>query len=179
MPDPFISTTDLVDKLGRGTVGDPAMVIATDAACDIVRTYAERAFNADTSTLTLDGTGTDCLLLPELPVNGAGTVSVGGSVITDYTLNNNGLLFRGSAGSDPRPVWPLGRQNVVVTYDHGYADDDIPRDVRVVALALAERIAVQGPATEESIGTVSIRYGMNATDLTDGEKAILYKYRAR
>jgi hypothetical protein len=53
-------------------------------------------------------------------VTAAGTVLVSGTAVTDYTLNGNGILFRGSAGLDPRPVWPSGRQNVAVTYDHGY-----------------------------------------------------------
>jgi hypothetical protein len=64
MADPFIAPQDLVDYLGRGTITDPGMLIATDAACDTVRTIAERTFNQSTSTVTLDGTGTDALLLP-------------------------------------------------------------------------------------------------------------------
>lgn len=184
MPDPFISTTDLVNYLGRGTAGDPGLIIATDAACDICRTLAEQSFNAATSTVTLDGTGTDALLLPELPVGGAGTVTVAGGTITDYVVGANGVLFRKASSTDVDYVdevrtltWPVGRQNIVVTYDHGYADDDLPRDVRMVALSIASRLAVQGPAVQEAIGDTSIRYGVNATDLTNGEKAILRKYR--
>jgi hypothetical protein len=84
MADPFIAPQDLVDYLGRGTITDPGMIIATDAACDTVRTIAEQTFNQSTSTVTLDGTGTDALLLPELPVTSAGTVTVAGGTITDY-----------------------------------------------------------------------------------------------
>jgi hypothetical protein len=87
MPDPFIAPQDLVDYLGRGTITDPGMIIATDAACDTVRTIAEQTFNQSTSTVTLDGTGTDALLLPELPVTSAGTVTVAGGTITDYVVN--------------------------------------------------------------------------------------------
>lgn len=178
MPDPFISVQDLIDYLGRGGTADPGMLIATDSACDTVRTIAERDFNQVIGgTAVLDGSGTDCLLLPHLPVTAAGTVTVNGGTITDYVLNGNGMLFRGTAGIDPRPVWPLGRQNVRVTYDHGYADQDIPRDVRMVALSLASRLVVQGPAVEENIGTVSIKYAGPPMDLTNSEKAILRKYR--
>jgi hypothetical protein len=76
MPDPFISPQDIVDYLGRGGTADPGMLIATDAACDIVRTLAERDFNAGTATITLDGTGTDALLIPNryLPAT-VGTVT--------------------------------------------------------------------------------------------------------
>ena len=98
--DPFISTSDVVDYIGRGGTADPGMLIAVDAACDIVRDIAEQNFNADTSTITLDGTGTDALLLPEFPVAAAGTVVVAGGTVTDYVLSDNGILFRKQTGTD-------------------------------------------------------------------------------
>jgi hypothetical protein len=177
MPDPFISTQDLVDYLGRGTATDPGMVIVTDAACDIVRSLSEQTFNQATSTVVMDGSGTDALLLPELPVTAAGTVVLNGGTVTDYVLNGNGILYRGTAGVDPRTVWPMGRQNVRVTYDHGYQTIDLPRDVRMVALNIASRLAVQGVALEEQVGAVRMKYATAASDLTNGEKAILAKYR--
>lgn len=177
MPDPFISAQDLTDYLGRDVSADDGAIIALDAACDTVRAVAERQFNRGTTTYVLDGTGTDALLLPELPVNSAGTVTVNGGTVTDYVLNGNGILFRGTAGCDPRPTWPMGRQNIVVTVDHGYASVDLPRDVRMVALSVAARIIVQGVAVEESLGTRRIKYAGPALDLTKGEAAILRKYR--
>jgi hypothetical protein len=71
----------------------------------------------------------------------------------------------------------MGRQNVTVTYDHGYLDADLPRDVRMVALSVASRIAVQGVAVEESIGAVSIKYAAPALELTPNELRVLRKYR--
>lgn len=177
MPDPFISAQDIVDYLGRGGTADPGMIIAADAACDMVRTISEQSFNQATSTVTLDGSGTDALLLPELPVSAAGTVLVNGGTVTDYVLNGNGILFRGTAGPGLRSVWPAGRQNIQVTYDHGYAEADLPRDVRMVALSIASRLVVQGPSLEENIGAVRIKYAVAASDLTNGEKLILGKYR--
>jgi hypothetical protein len=188
MADPFIDRQDLSDYLGRDVTADSGGLIAVDAACDICRSLAEQTFNQATSTVTLDGTGTDALLLPERPVSAAGTVTVSGTAVTDYVLNGNGMLIRKVTDPTsvdwwtdqpflPAPKWPAGRQNVVVTYDHGYASDDLPRDIRMVALAIASRLIVQGPALQEQNGQVSVRYGINATDLTNGEKAILTKYR--
>jgi hypothetical protein len=179
MPDPFITLQDLTDYLGRDVTADDGAVIALDAACDIVRTVTERQFNAGTTTFTLDGTGTDALLLPELPVTAAGTVLVDGTAIEDgYALNSNGILFRGSAGADPRSVWPSGRQNITVTAEHGYSTVDLPRDVKMVALQIASRLVVQGVAMEESVGSVSVKYAVASTDLTAGEKIILRKYKS-
>jgi hypothetical protein len=184
MADPFIAPQDLVDYLGRGTITDPGMLIATDAACDICRDIAGQTFNLETSTVTLDGTGTDALLLPELPVTAAGTVTVAGSAVTDFVLNGNGILFRKTSGTDVdytnacrTLIWPEGRQNITVTYQHGYADADLPRSVRMVALAIASRLVVQGVAVEESNGPVSVKYANAATDLTAGELRILQRYR--
>lgn len=187
MPDPFITEQDLVDYLGRGSTSDPGMLIAVDAACDICRDIAGgQEFNAGTSTITVDGTGTDAILLPQFPVTSAGTVTVNGGTVTDYVLSDNAILLRKTpvtAGSSsyysdcvPPIVWPSGRQNVGVTYVHGYTDDTFPRSVRMVALAIASRLVVQGPALEETVGSVRVKYAAAATDLTNGEKAILRRY---
>lgn len=175
MPDPFISQQDVVDYIGRGGTADPGMLIAVDAACDICRSVAEQSFNRGTATASFDGTGTDVLILPERPVNSAGTITVNGTAEADYMATDDGLLLRGTAGGFPRPVWPLGRQNITITYDYGY--DEIPRDVRMVALSIASRLVIQGPAKRESIGDVTVDYATAATDLTAGERLILTKYR--
>jgi hypothetical protein len=156
---------------------DAGALAAVDAACDICRDVAEQQFNRGTATVRLDGTGTDALLLKQLPVLNAGTVTVNGGTITDYVVDDNGILLRGTAGSDPRPVWPSGRRNVAVTYEHGYDNADIPRSVRIVALSIASRLIVQGPASEEQVGDVRIKYAAASTDLTTGEKLILGKYK--
>ena len=177
--DPFISVQDLIDHLGRGGTADQGLVQAADAACDVCRTVAEQTFNRIVGgTVILDGTGTDALLLPERPATAAGTVTIDGGTITDYVLRNDGVLIRKTSGSSHRTVtWPDGRQNVTVVYDHGYVDADMPRDIRMVALSIASRIAVQGPAKSEAIGNVNVTYAVASTELTTGELMILRKYR--
>lgn len=188
MPDPFITGQDVVDLLGRGDPADPGLVIVTDAACDMVRTYTEQQINAGTTTETYDGTGTDALLLPQYPVTAAGTVLVNGGTVTDYVLDaRKGAVIRkradpGSAwwdGARSFPMlWPRGRQNVTVTFEHGYAVDNVPQDIRMVALAAATRMFVQGPRLQETIGRqVAVVYAGAATDFTAGERIILGKYR--
>lgn len=176
MPTPFISRQDLSDYLGRDVTADDGALIAVDAACDTVRTLTEQSFNQATGTAVLDGTGTDALVLPERPVSGAGTVTVDGGTVTDFALADNGVLIR-KADDCTTLVWPAGRQNVVVTYDHGYADEELPRDIRMVALTLAARLIVQGVAQYEVQGQNQIRYAVASTDLTNGERAILRKHR--
>ena len=174
MADPFITTTDLGDYIGIDVSADAGALIAIDAACDICRDVADQTFNLGTATVTLDGTGTDMLLLPRLPVVSAGTVNVSGTAVTDYAVDSDrGVLVRTTSPC----VWTAGRQNVEVTYVHGYPDADLPRSVRMVALTIASRLVIQGVAQYETVGDVQMRYGVNATDLTDGERRILRKYR--
>jgi hypothetical protein len=142
-------------------------------------------------------------LLPELPVTAAGTVVVNGGTVTDYVLADNGRLIRTSGTSAttdwwnsewgwfpfsntgftspsydrrlfPTSTWPLGRQNVAVTYDHGGA---VPSSVRMVALSLASRLVVQGVAVQEQVGGDSVRYAGPAMDLSANELRILRKHR--
>lgn len=180
MPDPFITTQDIVDYVGRGGTADAAMIMAADAACDIVRDYTGQEFNRGTTTIALDGTGTDALVLPQTPVNAAGTLLVNGGTITDYVLSDNGCLFRGTAGVLSNGYyWPAGRQNIRVTYDHGYDTANLPRSVRRIALEVAARTVIQGPMIEEYIGPVRARYAAASTELTATERLILDKYRRR
>jgi hypothetical protein len=165
MPDPFITTEDLSDYIGRDVSADDGAVIAIDAACDICRDVAGVDFNA--------------LVLPTQPVSSVSGVMVAGAAVTDYTLASNGVLLRGSAGAYPRPVWPAGRQNVTGTAVTGYSSADLPRSVRMVALSIASRLVIQGPAQEESLGSSRVKYSVAATDLTNGELRILRKYGAK
>ena len=185
MPDPFIGVQDLSDYLGRDVTADNGALMAVDAACDIIRDITEQDFNQATSTVALDGTDTDALVLPQRPVIAAGTVTVNGVPVTDYVAPTpDGFLYRGTASSSSwEPKWPAGRQNIRVTYDHGYTFagtvNNIPRSVRMVAIMIASRLVVQGVAQSETVGDVTMGYGMAATDLTTGEEAILYGYLAK
>lgn len=186
MHDSLINEHDLSGYLGRDVTNDSAALFAVEAANDIVRDEAGQPFNRVVGgTAVLDGSGTDALVLPNQPVSQAGTVLVNGTAVTDYVLKDNGVLVRRGTLSGnntyydcsfPR-VWPAGRQNIEVTYDHGYAEGDIPASVRAVALAVASRLIVQGVAVEESLGDARVKYAGPATDLTAGEKRILRKYR--
>lgn len=188
MPDPFVSPQDLTDLLGRDVTSDPGALMALDAACDIIRDTCEQDFNAATDTVSLNGTGTDVLLLPQRPVIAAGTVLVNGGTVTDYIPPTpEGFLYRGTAiglgyWSNCGAMWPRGRQNIRVTYDHGYTvapTNNVPRSIRMVALSIASRLVVQGVAQSETVGDTTISYGMAASDLTEGEKAIIYGYLAK
>lgn len=184
-PSPFISRQDLSDYLGRDVSADAGALIAVDFGCDAVRGETGQEINATTGTFVLDGPGTNALPLPQLPVTRVGTVVLNGGTFTDYVVDTQrGLLIRGTVTATsewcdeiPTSSWTLGAQNVSVTYEHGWADDDIPRDIRGVALAAAARFLVQGPAISESTGTNSVTYAAASSELTEGERRILRRYK--
>lgn len=175
MADSFITVDELSDYLGRDVSANPAAELVVDGACATVRTIAEQNFSESSDTVTLDGTGTDALVLSQLPVSTIQSVTVAGTADTDYALSSNGVLVKTSG------VWPAGRQNVTVKYRHGYRSTEIPADVRQVALSIAARQLVQGPknAMAETNGDVSLRYATAAGDLTANELRILRRHRGR
>ncbi len=175
---PCISVQDLSDYLGRDLSSDDGATLAVDAACDVCRTVAEQSFDyVRNDSILMDGPGTDALLLPELPVISVSSVTSDGTAVTDYALKENGVLLRKVlTAQTATAVWPLGRQNVRVIYSHGYPDG-VPNDVKMVARAIASRLVIQGVAVFESLGQQSVRYGVNSTDLTAGERAILRRYK--
>ncbi len=179
-PPPFITQQDLSDYLGRDVTADNGALMAIDAACDTIRDLTEQDFTYGTSTITLDGTNTDCLVLPQRPVANAGTVLVNGGTVTDYIAPTpDGFLYRGTTTGScwgGWSKWPRGRQNIRVTYEHGFASIDVPRSIRMVAISLAARLIVQGVAQSETVGDTTLNYGMAASDLTANELRILQGY---
>lgn len=189
MSDPFIGRDDLGHKLNLDLSADDHALACVDAACEVCRTISEQTFNRGTADVTrLDGPGTEVLLLPQYPVNDVGEVKEDGETLDsgDYVLNDatGGLVRVPSNGfvssnytTRPTVVWNLGKQNIEVTYDHGYDLEDVPRDVRMVALTVAARLYEQGSASYEQLGARSVRYESAAADLSDNELRILHKHK--
>lgn len=196
MAEPFATIAELTAKLTGTSAATTSAATARGtasltAACDMVRLFTEQALSPVVTggTVTLDGTGTDALLLPERPVLAAGTVIESGGTLTldtDYKLGADGVLYRkpglvdnGWGVQELRTYWWPGRQNIVVTYDHGYASDAVPNPLKEVALSMAARLFNQpnGNVVFESLGQRSIRYAGPATDWTGTEKIVLRKYK--
>ena len=117
----------------------------------------------------MDGTGTDALLLPELPVAEVSAVTVAGE--EDATTTPTRSTIPGSCCAPWAPTgsvfateaaWPKGRNNVEITYSHGYADADFPRSVRMVAVRLAARF-YQQPSGVVLKASASARCAMRVT----------------
>lgn len=178
---PFIGLNDINEYLRIDTDDDMA-IIACDAASEIVRGYADQTFTlVEDDEVVLDGTGTPLLYLPERPIvtldsviqrNADLSVASAATLVSgaDYILGEFGAVFLLNGA-----VWTEGRQNIYVTYSHGY--DTVPSDVRMVALQIAARIYDVGQVENESTGSYSATYVKGGAGLTDFESNVLYRYR--
>jgi hypothetical protein len=174
MAAPFISEDDLGTYLGYELVEDKA-TLCVEGACDLVRNRTGQAFDeVKEETITLDGSGTDAVVLPQLPVTEVIAVTDDETELEDFRLTQAGILQRTDAG-----VWTRGRGKVEVTYSYGYTAETVPREVRVLALTLAARLYQQGIVASETVGATSVTYSTDSLTLTAGEKAILKRYRVR
>lgn len=134
--------------IARGSTYDPtdeAAIIALEAASELVRRYTGRSFAyTEDEEITLDGTGTDALLLPNPPVEEVSEVAVVDwnddetlLETTDYRLDPDaGILWRLHRAWWPYPrTWE--RQSIRIVYTHGY--QEVPSDVQQAVRSIAGR----------------------------------------
>lgn len=179
----FISQSDLSAYLRRDLTSETALAaIALDSASEVVRSYTNLTLDATASdTVTLDGSGTQVLWLPESPVTAVASVTLysGGDseellvegIDNDYVWHEAGRLYR------PDGVcWPSEPQSVTVVYSYG--NSTIPADIRLVALQVAARVFALGPVVTESAGGYSATYATDAMGgLSPSEMRVLDRHR--
>ncbi|MEU7617190.1 hypothetical protein AB0B27_14000 [Micromonospora rifamycinica] len=134
------------------------------------------------TTVTVDGSGAERLLLPRWPVTAVAAVvlvDLDGAETPlvdreDYTWSAAGVLTR------LRGCWPCHDQAVRVTLTAGYEETDLNRRVRRICLrlAIAGRRNPAG-ADSEDIADSRVRWNTPGMELTTGEKATLARYAAR
>jgi hypothetical protein len=168
---PFITTADLKSFLGYEVESDKATA-AVEASCDLIRNSTGQTFEAGEATVLMDGTGTDAVLLPQVPVKAVSAVKLQGEVVTDFMISGSGLLLRTSPG-----VWTEGRQAVEVTYSYGY--ESVPPELKMLALTISARVYVQGIVTVAQVGMTNTTFATDALTLTAGEKDIISRHRPK
>ena len=119
-----------------------------------IRNYTNQYIElVEDDAILLDHRGGPIVFLPELPVVEVASVSLAGTplvVLTDYKLAVGGMLVRQRGYRS----WPIGIQDIEVTYTHGYAT--IPDDIRGVAARAASRLFQAGLRAEETGGVLGI-----------------------
>lgn len=144
---------DFDDFLNAGGDIDSSQAdMAMSAASEMVRNYLNQQIDLiEDDVVTLAGTGSRALILPELPVVAINSVTVGTAAAlaaADYR-EERGVLWRLTPteieeGEVLTSVWTYGL-DVVVDYDHGWAT--IPADIKLVTARLAVSIATDAAST--------------------------------
>ena len=160
--------------LGRTLADEAAAEQALDIASSVVRTYCGHSISQILNDdITLDGTGTNLLLLPAMPVNGVDIVEVEEEELdpTDFAWSKKGFIKRIDG-----LLWGTLPGSIRVVYNHGYAT--IPDAILGVVLSLAGRI-VDGSSgiKQETIGSYSVTYGDPSPVLRANEQQALDSYK--
>ncbi|HET8684980.1 MAG TPA: hypothetical protein VFM54_24370 [Micromonosporaceae bacterium] len=141
---------------------------------------AGQKLELSTDTVTLDGTGTDRLLLPRWPVTAMVSVTVTEDDETvqvlvdevDYTWSAAGILTRVGG------LWPREPRSVAVVYTPGYST--MPSNIKRICRRLAASAwRNTAGATVQEIGDSRVRWAAPGGELTTGELEELAAYRAR
>lgn len=134
-----------------GDVASVAADMAMSAASEMVRNYLNQTISlVENDVVTLAGTGSRALILPELPVVAINSVTVNGTAVAASGYREErGVLWRLSPtevddGEVLTSVWTRG-YDVVVDYDHGW--ETIPADIKLVTARLAVSIATDAVST--------------------------------
>lgn len=127
-----------------------------------------------TDTLTLDGTGTDTVLLPSRRVEAIETVKVEGTELEAdaFEWSADGLLRRRDR------CWPDRYRALEVTLRHGFADMSALADV-VASIVARVKIDPTGALANQRAGTQAVSFTAGATGggLMRSEKERLDPYR--
>jgi hypothetical protein len=155
MAEPYLAEPADLATLTKLPADSPALLLALDRASERFRLAVGHPVHlVEAETVTLDGDGSETLLLPAAPATDI-TVLVDGAAVTDFQVNARaGILRRASR-------WPAGLGNIEVTYSHGFAE--IPGGIQDAVLEMAA-ISARVPAgvQSETAGGQSITWGAQA-----------------
>jgi len=165
---------DFTDAKFTVSRAELALQLASGAVESAAKTTHATIVKTDREDL-LDGTGTSVLTLPSWPVSDVTAVEIDGEAVTDFTWSRNGVLERDDKN------WPQGRRNIKVSATYGFADEDVPTEIKAVTLQAAAR-AILNPARLNSFsdGQVSVGFGgggvgTQVLDLLPGERDMVVR----
>lgn len=179
---PLVSVEDfheLFEVTAPSDADNARIQTAIEIASGVVRNGRRDFTAASGDMITLDGSGSQILLLPKryLPLRAVGGVNDDGTDLAagdDYEWSEKGILRRVTGTGR----WTTKFRGVTVTCDHGY--QPIPDEIAGVVLAVAKRWfdspSGQGNVQSEQIGSYAVTYGKSGVGLTELEADILGRY---
>lgn len=167
----FATHQDLAARLGVTLTEDEqtrATALIAVASGMIQSAARQRIERVEDDTLTIRGSRSSTILLPERPVVSVVSVTLAGTALATDTWrfeDDDTLVRRAGFGYD--------RDELVVVYTHGF--EPIPDAIKGVCLEAVVRVWVNpGSAVQERIGSESTTYVQQGTPngllLTEGER---------
>lgn len=138
---------------------DPKLLAALAAASSRFRGAVRHrvTFTVD-DVITLDGGGSQAVLLPAAPVTAVAEVLLDGEALiegTDFSWSADGFLRRLGG------CWPDRLRCLQVTYSHGYSE--IPEDIAEAVVDRARVLyAVKAGVQNMQVGGVTVGFGQQA-----------------
>jgi hypothetical protein len=172
----FATSADFEERIGVELTADEHRRAAglLAKASDLIRAETGQTISlVEDDPLTLRGFYGVDLMLPERPVVGVASVTVGGVTLdaAGYYLQGNDLIRWGTAGW-PQSGFGNSRSDVVVTYTHGY--EEIPGDIHAVCLEMVARVwGNPGAVVSETVGNVQTTFSVQPVSgmlMTDEER---------
>ncbi|QLQ11177.1 MAG: hypothetical protein HZY75_13340 [Nocardioidaceae bacterium] len=147
----------------------------TASAFAAVRRFCRwHVFPSQQETATVDGTGTNKLVLKTLHLTDITSVTINDQAIEDYTWDTGGIVTRS------RGRWPRGIKNITIDFTHGYPN--VPDDLDAVLESIAARAGafpIAG-AEQQNAGPFGVRFTKGYSGglaLLESEKQALADYR--
>lgn len=177
----FASLADY-EKAFPGSVPDDSAVltqlaVALAAACDDITKHCGQTFElVEGDVIVVHGTGSQLLLLPELPVVAVNAVTIDDGLtteteVTDFRIDpQTGVLYRPCC-------WPCGFANVTVDYDHGY--DPVPQGLIDIAVHLARDKVAAGPSHLRGETIAGYSYSQDGAPSVESYADVLEPYKQK
>ena len=173
-----IAETESRLDIAAGTE-DAKLTLLIDAATDLVEKYCGRRFKqTEYSEEKYPGKNTNQIFLRNFPISeevaDAPTVLIDDEAVEVEEIDyKKGILELASIANE-------GLSNVKVTHKSGYADADIPHDLKEAVFLLVARSRNTGKSTgisSESVGDYSVTYARVSGVFTADIKQILINYK--
>jgi hypothetical protein len=164
----LVTPQGISEFLGRDIEDDDFLAnLMCSMASQAVRSYVNQMISyVDNDAVNIDGSGSDSLLVPQIPVVRVNSVTTHDRWMGNETLleeddfvidNEHGILWRVD-----EDCWPRGHKNIILDYDHGWSVgvdtgsveeednpvDHVPADILLVALRIATRGFLAGTSIE-------------------------------
>lgn len=176
MATPLANPDDLAKWFPGTTADDELLLAALDEASARFRGAVRHHVSAElATTVTLDGLGRSVLRLPALNVVPSSVTCTVDGVELAVQVSGDGVLARADGSK-----FPAGLGNVAVTFDAGYADEEIPEEIQAAVLDQAKiLLEIRRGVQSLTTGPFSVTYAADAGGVSQQWADVVDAYRIR